>query len=59
MRGGHAGYVMGSSAYTRASLRPVLTGAMLGVLGAAFLTLTKGARGGDFDLLSRARGRMW
>jgi short-subunit dehydrogenase len=59
VRGGHPGYVMGSSAYTRASLRPVLTGAMLGVLGAAFLTLTKGARGGDFDLLSRARGRMW
>lgn len=61
VRGGHPGYVMGSSAYTRASLRPVLTGAMLGVLGAAVLRLTKAppGRGGGFGLLPHARGRYW
>lgn len=54
VRGGHLGYVMGSSAYTRASLRPVLTGAVLGLLGAAVLRLSKGGRG-EFDFLPRSR----
>jgi short-subunit dehydrogenase len=59
VRGGHPGYVMGSSAYTRASLRPVLTGAVLGLIGATVLRLSKASRGGDFEFFPRARGRSW
>ena len=57
MRGGHPGYVMGSSADTCASLRPVLTGAVLGLIGAAVLRLTKGGRDAEFELFPR--GRTW
>ena len=44
-RGDHPGYVMKTSAYTRASLHPLLTGAVLAAGGVALLALLGGSRG--------------